>query len=120
MTVQNFTGEQIGEEILLSMEVVSGENVWPGAKAVAADADLKVEADILAAEIVEANTVVEVVAEVVKTPVDVSKIVVEVKTLKEANAAKPKPVVEKEVIHEVVEEVKEEVVEVAVEQPVIE
>jgi hypothetical protein len=119
MTVQNFTGEQIGEEILLSMEVVSGENVWPGAKAVAADADLKVEADILAAEIVEANTVVEVVAEVVKTPVDVSKIVVEVKTLKEANAAKPKPVAE-EVIHEVVEEVKEEVVEVAVEQPVIE
>ena len=63
MTVQNFTAEQVGEEILLSMEVVSGENVWTGAKAVAADADLKVEADILAAEIVEANTVVEVAPE---------------------------------------------------------
>jgi len=113
MTVQNFTAEQIGEDILLSMEVVSGESVWPGRKAVPVGSDLKIEADILAAEIVEANKPVEEVTPIAPVAVDVSKIVVEVKTLEEANAAKPKPVEE-------VKEVVEEVAEVAVEQPVIE
>ena len=110
-TVQNFSAEQIGDNIILRMEVVDGENVWPGAKGVLVGSDLKIEADILAAEIVEANTVVEVVQEVVKTPVDVSKVTVEVKTLADAMSAKPV---------EEVKEVLEEVVEVAVEQPVIE
>lgn len=79
-TVQNFSAEQIGEDILLSMEVVEGENVWPGRKAVPAGSDLKVEADTLAKEIVEANATPEVpAAQPDPVPVDVSGIVVEIK-----------------------------------------
>lgn len=93
-TVTKFEAEKVGEEILLSMEVTSGDNVWPGRKVVAADADLKVEADILAAEIVDASTANVSNPAPVSTPIDVSKITVEIKTLEEAMAAKPKPVVE--------------------------
>lgn len=78
--VTSFTAEQIGEEIILKMEVTEGESVWTGIKPVPADADLKVEADILAAEILEANTTPEVpAAQPDPVPVDVSGIVVEIK-----------------------------------------
>lgn len=101
MQVTKFEAEKVGEEILLTMEVTDGEKVMPGAKAVPADSDLKVEADILAAEIVDANKPAEVVAPVAPEAVDVSKIVVEVKALEEAIAAKPVPVKE-EVVEEAV------------------
>lgn len=100
-TVTKFEAEKVGEYIILKMEVTSGENVWPGSKAVPADADLKIEADILAAEIVDANKPAEVVAPVAPEAVDVSGITVEVKTLEEAMAAKPVPVKE-EVVEEAV------------------
>jgi hypothetical protein len=88
MQVTKFEANQVDENIILSMEVTDGDNVWPGDKSVPVGSDLKVEGDILAAEIVDANTPKPPVAEVVPVPVDVSKIVVEVKTLDEANAAK--------------------------------
>lgn len=77
-TVQNFTAEQVGEEILLSLEVVDGDNVWPGRKAVALDADLKAEGEKLAQEVIDANTVVAPEPAPEPVPVDVSGIVLSI------------------------------------------
>ena len=110
MQVTKFEAEKVGEEIILSMEVTDGEKVWPGRKCVPSDADLKVEADILAAEIIDAHKPVEPVAEVKAEAVDVSKVVVEVKTLEEAMAAKPKPVKEEVIEAPVGEVIAEEAV----------
>lgn len=87
-TVTHFEANKVGEYILLDMKVADGETVLPGAKSVAIDADLKVEADILAAEIIDAYAAKAANVVPVATPVDVSKIVVEIKTLEEAMAAK--------------------------------
>lgn len=78
-TVTKFEAEKVGEEILLSMEVTDGDNVWPGRKAVPVGSDLKVEADKLAAEIVESNQPQEIPLAPSPTPIDVSGIIVELK-----------------------------------------
>lgn len=101
-TVTKFEAEKVGEEIILKMEVTDGDKIFPGLKCVPADADIKIEADILAAEIVSANTPAEEEVKATPEAVDVSGITVEVKTLEEAMAAKPAPVKEEVVEEEVV------------------
>ncbi len=73
-TIKSFSAERVEDVIILHMEVEDGDNVWPGSKGVSADADLKVEAEILAKEIIVANTPVQEVSAPEPVPVDVSQI----------------------------------------------
>ena len=75
MEITNFTAEKYEDYIRLYMEV----DGVPGAKAVPLDADLKVEGEKLAQEIIEGNTPQPEEKVVEPVPVDVSNIVLEIK-----------------------------------------
>jgi len=77
-TVNSFTAEQLGDDVVLDISLTEGENTWTGRKVVAVGSDLKVEGDALAAEIIEANTPVAPEVPPTPVPLDVSGIVLEV------------------------------------------
>ena len=77
--VTKFEAEKIGDNVIMRMEVTSGGNVWPGAKAVPVGSNLQIEGEILAKEIIDANAPKVVAPEPEATPVDVSNINIEIK-----------------------------------------
>lgn len=84
MTIEFVSAEKYTKGIIITVKL----DAFTGSKVVPIDADLKVEGDILVAEIMEAYNPKPVPKPEEPVLLDVSKIILEVKTMEEALEAK--------------------------------